>query len=806
MKLLRSAFVLALLTAVCASGNSDSPPATPSDAKPTDTAAKQFLAKHCLSCHSGAKPKGDVALDKLTADFADRGNRDRWIAALEQIKSGSMPPEKRPRPDAKDATALADWVNSRLEVVELDRRAKQGRSVTRRLNRVEYENTVRDLLGIDVELQELLPPDATANGFDTSGDAHHVSQFLMESYLEATDKALKFAIANTPQPKFVKKRYSLRDELIVKISTESVYLKQDDALVMFSSSAWNAITVGQFYPPDRGKYRIRISAQALQSDGKPVSFRVDAGPMLMGTKNHLVNYFDAPADKPKVFEFIDHFEARNHIRISPYGLATAQTVHKIGADKYTGPGLAVQWVEVEGPLHDNWPPESHKRIFGDLPQVIVPMRNGDKRLEVTSKDPEVDAAKVLRNFARRAFRRTVTDEEIKPYLAIVKKRMEEKYTFEAAVRVGLKAILVSPEFLFLREKPGQLDDFALASRLSYFLWSTMPDDKLFALAEAGKLSSPDVLRGEVERMLNSPKARQFTENFVGQWLGLRDIDFTAPDYRLYPEFDDALKVAMLAETHLFFDEVVKNDLSITHFIASDFAFLNTRIAKHYGIPGIDGMEFRKVQLPPNSHRGGVLTMASVLKVTANGTNTSPVVRGAWVLDRILGKPPSPPPAGVPAVEPDIRGATTIRDQLAKHRSTPTCNACHAKIDPPGFALENYDVIGGWREAYRSIGNGKPVIIDGRRMPYAEGKKVDPSDVFNGEKFANIDDLKQIILKDKDQLVRSLAGKLVTYSTGAPPSALDQPEIEAIVQKVRDTHYGVRSLVHAVVQSKLFQNK
>lgn len=414
MKSLRLAIVALGIIAIGSLSHGEPPttPPTPTNAKSSEATAKQFLAKHCLDCHSGAKPKGDVSLDKLTADFADKGNRDRWLAAIEQIKSGSMPPEKRPRPDAKDATALADWVNSRLEVAELDRRAKQGRSVTRRLNRVEYENTVRDLLGIDVELQELLPPDAAANGFDTSGDAHHVSQFLMESYLEAADKALKFAIANTPQPKYVKKRYSLKDELIVKISTESVYLKQDDALVMFSSSHWNAITVGQFYPPDRGKYRIRISAQALQSDGKPVPFRVDGGPMLMGTKNHLVGYFDAPADKPKVFEFVDHFEARNHIRISPYGLATAQTVHKIGADKYTGSGLAVHWVEVEGPLHDEWPPESHKRIFGDLPQVIVPTRNGEKRLEVTSKSPEVDAARVLRNFARRAFRRTVTDEEI----------------------------------------------------------------------------------------------------------------------------------------------------------------------------------------------------------------------------------------------------------------------------------------------------------------------------------------------------------------------------------------------------------
>lgn len=808
MKLLRLTFAAVLVLVACEVGQGDphAKPGAPPDTKQPDPTAKGFVAKHCLECHSGPNPKGDIALDKLTADFANKANRDLWHSALEQIKSGTMPPEKKPRPDAKEVTALRDWVTGRLEVAEIERREKQGRATARRLNRVEYENTVRDLLGIDVELKELLPPDATANGFDTSGDAHHVSQFLMESYLEAADKALNFAIANNPKPPVVKKRYSLKDERIVKISTESVYLPRETELVMFSSSAWNSIVVGQFYPPDRGKYRIRISAQAVQSDGKPVAFRVDAGPMLMGTKNHLVSYFDAPAKEPKVFEFVDHFESRNHIRISPYGLANAQTVTKVGAEKYTGVGLAVQWVEVEGPLHETWPPESHTRIFGDLPQVPAPVFNNRARVEVTSKNPDADAAKVLRTFATRAFRRAVTDEEIKPYLAIVQKRLAEKYSFEAAVRVALKGMLVSPEFLFLREKVGKLDDFALASRLSYFLWSTIPDDELIKLATAGKLSQPDVLREQAERMLKHPKSRQFTENFCGQWLGLRDIDFTAPDHRLYPEFDEALKVAMLDETHLFFAALLKDDLSVSNVIASDFTFVNGRLAKHYGIPDVHGMEMRRVPLPPNLHRGGFLTMASVLKVSANGTNTSPVVRGAFVLDRILGKPPAPPPTGVPAVEPDIRGATTIRDQLAKHRNTPTCNTCHAKIDPPGFALENFDVIGGWRENYRSIGNGKPVFIDGRRMIYAEGKKVDPADEFNGQKFANIDELRQILLNDKDQLTRALAEKIVTYATGAAPTALDRAEIETIVKKSRDKKHGVRAIVHEVIQSKLFQNK
>ena len=277
-----------------------------------------------------------------------------------------------------------------------------------------------------------------------------------------------------------------------------------------------------------------------------------------------------------------------------------------------------------------------------------------------------------RAFTRRAFRRTVTADDVAPFVAIVRAKLAEGYTFEPAMRAALKGVLISPEFLFLRERPGKLDDFALACRLSYFLWSTMPDDELFTLAEQQKLGRPDVLRQQVERLLASPKAAAFTENFVGQWLALREIDATEPSHILYPEFDHLLKVSMIRETELFFDEVLKNDLSLTNFVASDFTMLNGRLARHYGIPGVDGWEFQKTTLPPGSHRGGVLTMASVLKVTANGTTTSPVLRGAWVLDRILGTPPPPPPDNVPAIDPDIRGARTIREQLAKHRSIESC--------------------------------------------------------------------------------------------------------------------------------------
>jgi hypothetical protein len=308
-------------------------------------------------------------------------------------------------------------------------------------------------------------------------------------------------------------------------------------------------------------------------------------------------------------------------------------------------------------------------------------------------------------------------------------------------------------------------------------------------------------------MLNDRRAAGFTENFVGQWLGLRDIDATMPSHILYPEYDEMLKFSMLRETSLFIDELLRHDLGVANFVDSDFAMLNGRLARHYGIPGVDGWAFKKVKLPPGSHRGGVLTMASVLKVTANGTYTSPILRGAWVLDRLLGTPPPRPPEGISAVEPDIRGATTIRAQLAKHRQVASCASCHRKIDPPGFALESFDVIGGWRTHYRTSGNGKPVVVDGRRMHYLQGPKVDPADVLeDGRRFADIDEFRQLLLKDRDQIARALTRRLVTYATGATTREADLPEIEAIVARARERDYGLRTLVHEVVRSRLFQTK
>ena len=422
---------------------------------------------------------------------------------------------------------------------------------------------------------------------------------------------------------------------------------------------------------------------------------------------------------------------------------------------------------------------------------------------------------MLRALLPKAFRRPIAEGEENPFVSLVAKSLDSGQPFEMSLRAGVKGVLASPKFLYLREPAGAIDAYALASRLSYFLWSTMPDETLLDLARRGELNKPEVLRSQVERMLRKPKAKAFTENFTGQWLSLRDILATTPDKTLYPEFEELLQWSSIRETQLFFETMLQEDLSVRNVIDSDFAMLNGRLAKHYGIPDVNGVAFRKVPLRPEYHRGGMLTHASILKVTANGTTTSPVVRGVWVLDRILGKTVPPPPPNIPAVEPDIRGATTIRELLAKHRASENCAGCHSRIDPPGFALENYDVIGGWRERYRVVAERKD-WVNNRVGPlakylaayqYGEGRSIEIGDTMpDGRTFTNIDEFKQLLLANPEKIARCVTEKLVTYATGQPVGFSDHAMVDAILEEAKASDFGLRSLVHAVVASELFQKK
>ena len=761
-------------------------------------AAGDFIEEHCVECHDADAKKGGLDLSALSRDFNDPTAFAEWVKVHDRVRDGEMPPKKKARPPQERATAFLTQLDGSLSAASAAHAAREGRTVLRRLNRVEYENTVHDLLGIEVNLKESLPEDATAFGFDNIGTALRLSPVQMERYLQAADVALDAAIVTRPKPATRTARYQFIDAVPRYYRNGQMFFDETRKAAVWFNSIYSPTIVGRFQAPVPGHYHVRISAFGYQTGGKPSVMEVQAGNFgvagLGGGSSRIVGFFEVPPEEPKVLDLDVRLEAAGDtILLKPVG-TTRKYIPPAAFKDYSGMGLGVQWVEIEGPLNAQWPPESQRRLFGDLdPQ------NGTL----------ADAEKVLRQFLPRAFRRPIGDEDVRPYFGLVQAELEKGRPFLRAIRAGLEAVLCAPDFLYLRETPGRLDDFALAARLSYFLWSSMPDEELEELARQGTLNQPGVLRQQVERMLQSSKASAFTENFTGQWLGLRLINFTTPDPQLYPEVDEFLLWSMPQETRLFFNELLQHDASVLNFVDSDFSMLNGRLAGLYGIPGVEGPEFRQVSLKPEYHRGGVMTQASILKVTANGTTSSPVLRGAWVLDRILGKPAPPPPANVGAIEPDIRGATTIREQLGKHRQTEACAVCHEKIDPPGFALENYDVIGGWREHYRALKTEARanLVVFGRPVAYGDGPAVDASSsLSDGRSFTDLAQFKQILLADPDQIARALTQKLLIYATGHGLEYHDRAAVEGIVAQSRAGGYGLRSLIHSVVQSQTFQVK
>jgi len=756
------------------------------------------LKDKCFGCHGGDKPKGDLSLETLAVDFEKEG--ETWKTVYEKLSDGSMPPKGKPQPTPEQRRLVSTWVAGQLTAHARVETAKNGRARIRRLNRIEYINTLRDLLGAEID-PEQLPEDGVAGGFDNVDAALDLSSSLLGSYLETIDAALQAAMHPGRRPETTKRHieFAALGRQMTKTNRPMPRLGTStlvrDNEVIFTSAGNIEKPVLDAMAATTGLYRFRLSAHAVNT-GKPMTLLIYTGNYGRGVQGLLtrpVEMIDVP-ETPGVVEFTVPLVAKESISMSPYGLGNVYT--KV-ADDFNGPAFSVNWIEVEGPLIEAWPPEPSVRLLGDVD---------------LSKAGEAEAEKILRKFAPRAFRRPVRDAELEPFMALMKSRLEKGYSVEAALRVGLTGILCSPDFLYLSATPGKLNDFDLASRLSYFLWSTMPDDALMELAGKGELAKPEILRRQVERMLNDPRSHKFTENFTGQWLSLRNLKATIPDKKTYPDFDEWLMFSMPRETYGFFEEILRNDRPVTEFLVSDWSMLNERLAELYGVPDVHGSALRKVVLPAGAHRGGVLTQAAVLKVTANGTNTSPVVRGAWVLDHLLGTPPPPPPKDVPAIEPDIRGAKTIREQLTKHRAIERCANCHAKIDPLGNALENFDVIGGWREAYRvppdnSRQRVKVNTYQGKDRPVGRGPAVDAADQLpDGRKFATVDDLKALLMADSEQVARALTQKLLVYATGHRLEFGDQESVTALLAAAKSKNYGFRSLIHELVQSPTFRSK
>lgn len=781
-----------------------------SHAAPTDKPIQTFLSNHCYDCHSGDNIKGGLDLSKLGTDLSQVGTLAKWVRIHDRVAAGEMPPERKAKAAEPHKPAFLAALSSTLTTAS----STHAHTVMRRLNRVEYENTLRDLLGVRTELQGFLPEDGKAHGFDNIGEALDLSPVQIQRYMDAAGKALDDAVSRErPESKTVLATFETTRN--AQFIGKDWLKRADGALVFFTEGGYPSIRP-DFKAPVDGKYRFSISGYGYQTP-RPIVFALYLGPEFSGGET-LSGYYQLDPDKPGTVVVEAYVRRNDTMRLMPQDLPQGQELKKAGVEAYKGPGLAITKIEIEGPIAEEFPSRGHKLRYGDLlaedtgPAKERGKKNYRPKYEVLSKNAEADIARLLPKFVEAAFRRPVTPTDVAPFVELGRAELKSGSSFDIALRTAQIAVLCAPEFLYLLETPGRLDDYAIASRLSYMIWGSTPDAALLDAAAKKQLATPAGLRAQTDRLLADPRAERFTKNFTGQWLNLREIDFTTPDKQLYPEFDGHLKLAMVRETEMFFDEVLKKNLSLLNFIDSDWTIVNERLARHYGIEGVAGVEMRKVPLKPEHHRGGLLTHASVLKVSANGTTTSPVVRGAWVLERILGFTPPPPPPGVPGVEPDIRGATTLRQQLDKHRSLESCNSCHKVIDPPGFALENYDVMGGWRENYRSLGKQFPApkpgrLPDGRYLNWRIGPAVDATGVTaDGKPFTGLAEYKQILLADKNRLTAALVEKVATYATGRGMGFSDRPAVDRIAKAVATKNYGFRDLVHEVIQSDIFRSK
>ncbi|MFN4260821.1 MAG: DUF1592 domain-containing protein [Gemmataceae bacterium] len=764
---------------------------------------RPFLESHCMSCHDADTQKGGLDLT-TEADWSKPDAMARWVRVYDRLARGEMPPGKR-KPEADEKSAFLAELGQGLTKVHA---AEKG-TVLRRLNRLEYENTLHDLLDIRVPLADLLPGDRKSHGFDTVGAALDLSSAQLQKYLDAADIALTAATQKSPRPQSVTRTCRFDDGRNEQ-NLGKYWLKRDDESVVFFQGRFPSIIPDTLRIPIAGRYRLRLKGYAYQSSD-PITFSLYLRHRFRDNNSRLHGYYAFKPGQPQVIEILAEMNAENTIHIIPELTTAPGQLAKADLAKFPEPGLALFAVAVEGPLIDEWPKRGHKLLWGDLP-ISIPKAAPKTKMNlgtIESKNPKADAENLLKIFVPAAFRRPVPAERIRPYIQLAYAELDSGATFEQSMRSAYKAVLCSPYFLYLIEPQGKLDDYAIASRLSYFLWRSAPDAELLAAAERGELTMPDGLRKQTERLLRDPKSQRFVHDFLGLWLNLRDIEFTIPDEKLYPDFDNALLHAMIGETEGFFTKILQENRPLTDFLHSDWTMLNERLAKHYGIAGVKGPEFHEVKLPVNSHRGGLITQASVLKVSANGTTTSPVTRGAWVLERLLGEPPPPPPPGVPGVEPDIRGATTIREQLDKHRNIATCAACHKVIDPPGFALEAYDVIGGWRERYRAVftpGSKAETMRVGNRQ-VALGPKVDASGMLaDGRKFSGPDEFKKLLMAEPDRFAKALTEKLATFATGREMGFSDRPAIAAIVNANAGAQRGFRALIHQLVQSELFLTK
>ena len=738
--------------------------------KPTgfDEKLKPFLAKFCISCHNETDVAGGVALDAYSNEAHARKDRKAWEMVAERIAAGDMPPKKhKAQPTKADREVALGYIENTLIKVDCTAPKDAGRVTLRRLNRAEYNNTIRDLCGVDFKPAEGFPSDDVGYGFDNIGDVLSLQPVLIEKYLTAADEILQKAIPALEPIKSSKQRFGTQNLIVTPRSAKH----RDEKKIIFTTEGTAALEKFNF--PADGDYIVRVKAwgNKVGGDAAKLAIRIDGA----DAEEFSV---DAPADKPLTLEYKANFTAGERPVAAAFNNPFEDKKATDDALKFRK--LIVESIEIEGPLGGATAPlsEGAKLILIQLPK---------------SADETAAAEKIVANFARRAYRRPVKPDELARLMKLFALAQSKKEPFDKALQLPLKAVLVSPHFLFRVEDDPKspatsrtLNDYEFTTRLSYFLWSTMPDEELFQLAVKGEIRKPAVLDAQIKRMLKDKKSTALTENFAGQWLMLRNIRTLTPDKATYPNWDDALRNAMIRETELFFEHIVRNNRPVTEFLDANYTFVNDRLAKHYGIPGVRGSEFQQVTLK-EQQRGGLISQASFLTVTSNPTRTSPVKRGKWVLDNLLGQPPPPPAPDVPQLEATpLKG--TLRQQMEQHRANPSCAGCHAKLDPLGFGLENYDGIGSWRTTDKA-------------------SKIDSTGVLpDGKKFDGPAELRKVLLGKSDLFRRCLAEKLLTFALGRGLEYYDKCALDDLATKLKSADDQFAALILAIAQSDPFTKR
>ncbi len=749
----------------------ETPPPPPKPPDPFKKTIAPFLATYCHKCHGPDTDNGGLRFDKYRSTADVQADRKTWAKTLQYLELGAMPPlDHDKQPDSKQRASVVKYLDKTLFDIDCDLVRDPGRVTIRRLNRAEYNNTIRDLLGVDFQPAKNFPSDDVGEGFDNIGDVLSVSPLLIEKYLDAAEQVAGKAIVST-DPFISRNRKFTGGQFNKNLGVNA----QGSSFGIFSRGHVGIVIE---FPSD-GEYVFRINASADQAGPEPARLTLSVDGKTIKTidiksKNR--------ADRQNHENTLKMMRGRRRIRVAFINdyYKPDDPDPKLKGDR----NAYVHAVDVIGPLEVKLEdlPKSHRQL--------VRFRPGKDRTAT-------EAARAnLTPLMRRAFRRPVTNDEVDPVANFVAKATADGEPFEAAMQIGLQAVLVSPHFLFRVEhghpdndsngnKP--LTDFELASRLSYFLWSSLPDDELFRLAEQNRLHRPDVLAAQARRMLADSRSRSLVDNFASQWLNLRILDEWTPDPKKFPEFTPVLREAMQQETSLFFAEVMNKNLPITQFLDGRFTFVNAPLAKLYGIPGIEGNQMRRIDLS-DTRRGGVLTQASILTLTSNPDRTSPVKRGKWIMENILDSPPPPPPPDVPDLEQATKAApdATLRKQLEIHREKPACAICHRQMDALGFGFENFDAIGRWRDT-----DGKHKIDSSGQLP-------------GDESFSGPAELIGILKKRQDRFCRSLSRKMLVYSLGRGLEFNDRCAVDRIVAACQADSLRFQALVIAVVQSDPFR--